>query len=378
MKKVYFDNAATTPMLKEVVDVMMESMNNNFGNPSSIHEMGRKAKVVLETARKKIAGFLNVSSAEIVFTSGGTEANNLVLRNAIENLNIKRVITSRIEHHAVLDVLLELNKNYDFEIEYVELNDKGEVNLEDLKTKLTNDERLTLVSLMWVNNELGNILPVEKVGELCTENNAFFHSDAVQAVGHFHIDLKKLNVDFLVVSAHKFHGPKGVGFLYVRKNLSFKSMFFGGGQEKGKRSGTENLHSILGMQKALEISLSDLDSDKMKIKMLKKYFISELVNEIPNILFNGVSENLEKSSSTILNVRFPVENKMLLFNLDLNGVFASGGSACQSGASKKSHVLIEILNKEEIQKSSVRFSFSKFSSKEEVDFVVEKLKRLIV
>mgnify|MGYP001791344318 CR=1 FL=1 len=378
MKKVYFDNAATTPMLKEVVDVMMESMNNNFGNPSSIHEMGRKAKVVLETARKKIAGFLNVSSAEIVFTSGGTEANNLVLRNAIENLNIKRVITSRIEHHAVLDVLLELNKNYDFEIEYVELNDKGEVNLEDLKTKLTNDERLTLVSLMWVNNELGNILPVEKVGELCTENNAFFHSDAVQAVGHFHIDLKKLNVDFLVVSAHKFHGPKGVGFLYVRKNLSFKSMFFGGGQEKGKRSGTENLHSILGMQKALEISLSDLDSDMMKIKMLKKYFISELVNEIPNILFNGVSENLEKSSSTILNVRFPVENKMLLFNLDLNGVFASGGSACQSGASKKSHVLIEILNKEEIQKSSVRFSFSKFSSKEEVDFVVEKLKRLIV
>ncbi|WP_299680768.1 cysteine desulfurase family protein [uncultured Tenacibaculum sp.] len=378
MKKVYFDNAATTPMLKEVVDVMMESMNNNFGNPSSIHEMGRKAKVVLETARKKIAGFLNASSAEIVFTSGGTEANNLVLRNAIENLNVKRVITSRIEHHAVLDVLLELSKIYDFEIEYAELNDKGEVNLEDLKTKLTNDKKLTLVSLMWVNNELGNILPVEKVGELCSENNAFFHTDAVQTVGHFHVDLTKLNIDFLVASAHKFHGPKGVGFLYVRKNLSFKSMFFGGGQEKGKRSGTENLHSILGMQKALEISLSDLNSDMVKIKMLKQYFISELVNEIPNILFNGVSGNLEKSSSTILNVRFPVENKMLLFNLDLNGVFASGGSACQSGASKKSHVLIEILNKEEIQKSSVRFSFSKFSSKEEVDFVVEKLKKLIV
>ncbi|WP_442266955.1 cysteine desulfurase family protein [Tenacibaculum sp. ZS6-P6] len=377
MKKVYFDNAATTPMLKEVVDVMMESMNNNYGNPSSIHEMGRKAKVVLETARKKIAGFLNVSSAEIVFTSGGTEANNLVLRNAIENLNVKRVITSKIEHHAVLDVLLELNKTYDFEIEYVELNDKGEVDLEDLKTKLTKGERLTLVSLMWVNNELGNILPVEKVGELCRENNAFFHTDAVQAVGHFHIDLKKLNIDFLVASAHKFHGPKGVGFLYVRKNLSFKSMFFGGGQEKGKRSGTENLHSILGMQKALEISLSDLDSDMIKIKMLKQHFISELGNEIPNVLFNGVSQDLEKSSSTILNVRFPVENKMLLFNLDLNGVFASGGSACQSGASKKSHVLVEILNEEEIQKSSVRFSFSKFSTKEEVDFIVEKLKRLI-
>ena len=377
MKKVYFDNAATTPMLKEVVDVMAESMMENYGNPSSIHEFGRKAKVAIETSRKNIAKMLNVSSNEIVFTSGGTEANNLVLSNAVKFLGVKRVITSKIEHHAVLDVLLELQKDYDFQLEYVKLDDKGEVDLSNLKDLLSLSDDKTLVSLMWVNNEIGNILSVKEVGSICKENNALFHTDAVQAVGHFDIDLSKLNVDFLVASAHKFHGPKGVGFLYVKNDIAIKPILFGGGQEKGKRSGTENVHAILGMSKALEYACENLDKDLGYILSLKKYFIESLQSNFPEISFNGLSNDIEKSSHTILNVRFPKEVKMILFNLDLNGVFASGGSACQSGASKKSHVLIDILNKSEIEESSVRFSFSKFSTLEEIDFVVEKLKKII-
>ncbi|SNR15232.1 cysteine desulfurase family protein [Tenacibaculum jejuense] len=377
MKKVYFDNAATTPILKEVVDVMAKSMIENYGNPSSIHEVGRKAKVQLETARKKMASLLNANSNEIVFTSGGTEGNNLVLRNAVENLKVKRIITSKIEHHAVLDVLLELKKEYDFQLDFVGLNDKGEVDLNDLIDKLSSTDSLTLVSLMWVNNELGNILPVEKVGEICKNHKALFHTDAVQAVGHFQIDLKAVNVDFLVASAHKFHGPNGVGFVFVKKDVTVKPIIHGGGQEKGKRSGTEDIHAVLGMQKALEISLTDLGEKAKLISGVKEYFIGLLTDNFPDVKFNGLSSIPEKSSYTILNVRFPIENKMLLFNLDLNGVFVSGGSACQSGASKKSHVLKEILNNEEISKSSVRFSFSKFSDKEEVEFVIEKLKKVI-
>ncbi|WP_299836979.1 cysteine desulfurase family protein [uncultured Tenacibaculum sp.] len=377
MKKVYFDNAATTPMLKEVVDVMAKSMMENYGNPSSIHESGRKAKVAIETSRKNIAKMLNVSSNEIVFTSGGTEANNLVLSNAVKFLGVKRVITSRIEHHAVLDVLLELQKDYDFQLEYVKLNDKGEVDLSNLKDLLSLSDDKTLVSLMWVNNEIGNILSVKEVGGVCKENNALFHTDAVQAVGHFDVDLSKLNVDFLVASAHKFHGPKGVGFLYVKNDIAIKPILFGGGQEKGKRSGTENVHAILGMSKALEYACENLDKDLEYILNLKKYFIKSLKSNFPEISFNGLSNDIEKSSHTILNVRFPKEVKMILFNLDLNGVFASGGSACQSGASKKSHVLIDILNESEIEESSVRFSFSKFSTLEEIDFVIEKLKKII-
>ncbi len=377
MKKVYFDNAATTPMLKVVVDVMAKSMMENYGNPSSIHESGRKAKVAIETSRKNIAKMLNVSSNEIVFTSGGTEANNLVLSNAVKFLGVKRVITSRIEHHAVLDVLLELQKDYDFQLEYVKLNDKGEVDLSNLKDLLSLSDDKTLVSLMWVNNEIGNILSVKEVGGVCKENNALFHTDAVQAVGHFDIDLSKFNVDFLVASAHKFHGPKGVGFLYVKNDIAIKPILFGGGQEKGKRSGTENVHAILGMSKALEYACENLDKDLEYILNLKKYFIKSLKSNFPEISFNGLSNDIEKSSHTILNVRFPKEVKMILFNLDLNGVFASGGSACQSGASKKSHVLIEILNESEIEESSVRFSFSKFSTLEEIDFVIEKLKKII-
>lgn len=377
MKRVYLDNAATTPILEEVITAMTNAMKDNFGNPSSTHEIGRKAKVQLETARKKIAKKINVSSNEIVFTSGGTEANNLVLKNAIQNLKIKRVITSKIEHHAVLDVLLELQLNNDFELVFVNLLDNGHVDINDLELKLSETNTQTLVSLMWVNNEIGNILPVKEVSAICKKYQAFFHTDAVQAIGHFKIDLQEYPVDFLVASAHKFHGPKGVGFLYVKKDFALKPIISGGGQERGKRSGTENLHAIIGMEKALDISLSNLDRDMTKIFNLKKYFIDQLRSNFSNIEFNGDIIDEKKSSPTILNVRFPIENNLLLFNLDLNGVCASGGSACQSGASKKSHVLIEILDNEQILKSSVRFSFSKFSSQDEVDFTIEKLKNLI-
>ncbi|WP_075343104.1 cysteine desulfurase family protein [Tenacibaculum agarivorans] len=373
MNSVYFDNAATTPMYREVVEVMSEAMLNSYGNPSSTHHLGRKAKVLVESSRKKIAEYLNVLPRELVFTSSGTEANNLVLRNAVENLGVKKIITSKIEHHAVLHVVDNLNLKFEVEVEFVSLNENGEVDLSDLQDKLSSTDVPVLVSLMWVNNEIGNILPVEKVSNLCREYNAIFHTDAVQAIGHFNIDLKNTPVDFLVGSGHKFHGPKGVGFLYANGKYNVKPMILGGGQERGIRSSTENVHAVLGMQKALEVSLVNLDEDLEEIKKLKLYFIKTLQDSIPDVRFNGSSGNLEESSVTILNVRFPFKDKMLLFNLDLQGVCASVGSACQSGGAKVSHVLKEVLEKEELDFSSIRFSFSKFSTIDEVDFVMGKI-----
>jgi len=373
MNSVYFDNAATAPVYREVVEVMSESMLNSYGNPSSTHHLGRKAKVLVESSRKKIAEYLNVLPRELVFTSGGTTANNLVLRNAVENLGIKKIITSKIEHHAVLHVVDDLNLKFEVEVEFVSLNENGGVDLSDLQNKLSSTDVPVLVSLMWVNNEIGNILPIKKVSILCREYDAVFHTDAVQAIGHFDIDLKNTPVDFLVGSGHKFHGPKGVGFLYVNGKYNVKPMILGGGQERGIRSSTENVHAVLGMQKALEVSLANLDEDLQEIKKLKLYFIKSLQDSIPDVRFNGSSGDMEESSVTILNVRFPFKDKMLLFNLDLQGVCASVGSACQSGGAKVSHVLKEILEKEELGFSSIRFSFSKFSSIGEVDFVMDKI-----
>ncbi len=376
MKTIYFDNAATTPMHKEVIEIMKDSMTSNYGNPSSIHQTGRKAKDSVETARKKIADYFNISSNQLIFTSGGTEANNLILNTAVKNLGIKRIITSKIEHHAVLNVVDELHNKFATVVEYVDLDEKGGITLKDLERKLSKKNDKTMVSLMWINNEIGNILPIGKVAELCQKYQAVFHSDAVQAVGHLDIDLKKNPIDFLTASAHKFHGPKGIGFLCYNKKHSIKPMILGGGQEKGIRSGTENVHSITGMQKALDISLRNLKEDEDAIFQVKRYFINQLCKSFPDIEFNGYSQQKSKSSYTIVNVRFPVTDNMMLFKLDLLGVCASGGSACQSGGMKTSHVLKEILNDEEIKKSSIRFSFSKYSKKEDVDFVIEKLKKI--
>lgn len=372
---IYLDNAATTPMLPEVVEVMRESMMENFGNPSSTHHFGRKAKAALELARKSIAKQFNVSSSEIIFTSSGTEADNLVLINAVVTLGVKRIVTSRIEHHAVLNTVKYLESTHDLLVNYVNVNEFGEVDLIHLETLLSQAKEKTLVSLMMVNNEIGNVLPIAKVCDLCHKYGVLFHSDTVQAVGQLNIDLQKTPIDFIVASAHKFHGPKGVGFAYIRKGLSIAPMIYGGNQEKGVRSSTENIPAILGMAKALEISRNNIDKDNAYKNELKLYLIQELLKVNNEIQFNGCSFDVKKSVSKILNVRFPFRDKMLLFNLDLAGFAVSGGSACQSGANKVSYVLKEFLDESEILKASVRFSFSKFNTKSDIDQVVLWIKK---
>lgn len=374
MEKVYLDNAATTPILPEVIEVMTHSMSNNFGNPSSTHQFGRTAKAAVEKARKNIAKHFNVTAGEIVFTSGGTEADNLILQNAVINLEVQTIITTKIEHHAVLHTIDFLKEVYGVTVVYLEINDKGDIHLDELKEALLKSNSKTLVSLMWVNNEIGNLLPIKEVAQLCKEYNAYFHSDTVQAIGHYELDLQEIPVDFIVASAHKFHGPKGVGFAFVKKGIALKPMLHGGDQERGMRSSTENVHAILGMEKALEISLDKIKEDKEKIESLKEYFIEEIKTIFPNVEFNGQSGNLEKSSYTIVNVRFPFNDKMMIFNLDLNGVAVSGGSACQSGSNKGSHVLGAFLKEAEAEKSSIRFSFSKLNKREEIVCLFKILK----
>ena len=375
MNSVYLDNAATTPMLPEVVSVMQESMLANFGNPSSTHQYGRKAKAAVETARKNIAKHFNVSAGEIIFTAGGTEADNLILQNAVLHLGVKRIITSKLEHHAVLNTVQFLEKKHKITVDYVRVNENGAVVLDSLGEALKKSNEKTLVSLMYVNNEIGNILPIEEVANMCKEHHAYFHSDTVQAIGHYPIDLQKTPVDFIAASAHKFHGPKGVGFAYVKKGIAIQPMFFGGEQEKGARSSTENVHAIIGMDKALQIAFENLIVDETYIKGLKNYFVKKVKELVPNTEING--ELADETSYTIVNVRFPVQDKMLLFNLDLSGVAASGGSACQSGSNKGSHVLSAFLNAEEVHKASVRFSFSKLNTITEIDYVLNQLKKTL-
>jgi cysteine desulfurase len=377
MKTVYLDNAATTKVDEEVIETITNSLKENYGNPSSTHKLGRKAKTAIEQARKTVAKFLNVSSSEIIFTSGGTEADNLVLYNAVLNLGVQRIVTSKIEHHAVLHTCEYLAKNYNVTLEYVQVDENGNINLSDLELQLKDDSKKTLVSLMWINNEIGNILDIEKVSELCNENNALLHSDTVQVVGHYPIDLQKTSIDFLVASAHKFHGPKGVGFAYFKKGFGIRPLIYGGNQEKGARASTENVHAILGMETALKNSIKDLPKDKNYIESLKVYFISELKSLSNEIVFNGLSGDLDKSTYTVLNTRFPIKNDMLLFSLDLAGIAVSGGSACQSGSNAGSHVLNEILDENEQEKTSVRFSFSKYTTKEDLDYTIDQLKKLL-
>ena len=377
MNAIYLDNAATTNVYPEVIEVMQSSMAENFGNPSSIHQFGRKAKSSVETARKNIAKHFNVSATEIIFTSSGTEADNLILHNAVLNLGVARIIISKIEHHAVLHTSKFLQKSENITLEYVNVDNKGSVDITHLEELLQSSKVKTLVSLMMINNEIGTILNIDKIANLCKQNKALFHSDTVQAIGHYKIDLQKSNLDFMVASAHKFHGPKGVGFAFFRKGFGILPMLHGGDQEKGARSSTENVHAILGMEKALEIAHKELQQDKNYIESLKVYFISELKKISEGIQFNGFSADLDKSSYTILNVRFPVNNDMLLFSLDLAGIAVSGGSACQSGSNKGSHVLSEILFDGEEDKTSIRFSFSKFTKKADLDFTVSKLQTLL-
>ncbi len=377
MQKIYFDNAATTPLDKEVVKVMTAHMLNNFGNPSSSHEFGRKAKVVVETARKNVAFFFNCSPSEVIFTAGGSEADNLILINAVKNLGVEHIISSPIEHHAVLHTIEALQRDFGIEATYLSVDRDGEINYTELKNKLQNSDKKTLVSLMQVNNELGNILDLDKVCSICKETGALFHSDTVQGIGHVSLDLKATPIDFITASAHKFHGPKGVGFAIIKKGYKIEPMLYGGEQEMGSRAGTENTHSIVGLDKALSLALDHFTEDKGYILGIKKYFIEQITDIIPSISFNGLSADLNRSAFHILSVRFPVEKPMLLFNLDLKGIAASGGSACQSGSSKGSHVLSAILNEKASKQTSVRFSFSKYNTREEVDRVIMEISEIL-
>jgi cysteine desulfurase len=377
MNAIYLDNAATTKIDDVVLKTVHESMQDVFGNPSSTHQFGRKAKSAVETARKNIAKHFNVTASEIVFTAGGTEADNLILKNAVLNLGVQTIITSKIEHHAVLHTCEFLEKSENITLQFVNVNEKGAIDLNHLETLLTESTDKVLVSLMHINNEIGTILPIEQVSALCTSNNAYFHSDTVQTIGHYNLDLSKVEVDFIAASAHKFHGPKGVGFAYFKKGSGILPMFHGGDQERGARSSTENVHSILGMQKALEIAYKNLDKDKEKIEELKQYFIEGLERISSDIKFNGCSGNFNESTYTILNVRFPIQNDMLLFSLDMAGIAVSGGSACQSGSNVGSHVLAEILSGKEADNTSVRFSFSKYTTKEELDITLKKIEELL-
>lgn len=373
--KVYLDNAATTRLDEQVFEAMLPYMKEEYGNPSSIHAYGRKTRSAIEGARKTVAKLLNVSPAEIFFTSGGTEADNMAINQSIHSLGIKHAITSKIEHHAVETTLHELEKQGKIKLSWVNVDAKGNIDLDHLEELLKTNER-TFVSLMHANNEIGTLLPLEKVGEICAKYDAVFHSDTVQTMGHYPMDLQKLKVHFITCAAHKFHGPKGVGFLYVNHNIKIQPMIYGGAQERNMRGGTENTQGIVGLAKALDICYNEMEEHIRHIQGLKNYMKGELEKAIPGISFNGETDD-DKSLYTVLNCCFPAhpDAEMMLFNLDIAGIMASGGSACSSGSNQGSHVLRGIGADQ--TRASVRFSFCKYSTKEEIDYTLEKLKSML-
>jgi cysteine desulfurase len=373
MKKAYLDNASTTALHPEVILEMTKILTEDYGNPSSTHSLGRNAKSILELSRKSIAKQLNASAAEIIFSSCGTEANNWIMRSAVKDLKVTRIITSKIEHHAVLYTAIALQNEYAIQVDYVRVKPNGEVDLTHL-VELLSEEKKTLVSLMHVNNETGTILDLDRVSQICKEHHALFHSDTVQSIGKIKIDLQHTPVDFIVASAHKFHGPKGAGFSFVRKNSGLQPLFFGGEQEKGQRPGTEAIHQIAGMAKALELSCQNIDSESHYISSLKDYAIERLKTDFPEFKING-----EKTLYNLLNVVLPFDESkisMLLFHLDMKGIYVSRGSACQSGSIRPSHVLAEMLSDEDLKKPSIRISFSHFNAKEDIDLLIEGLKTI--
>ncbi len=373
IKRIYFDNAATTPLDKEVLEAMLPYMLEHFGNPSSIYSYGRETRMAIENARKSVSKTLGTTPGEIFFTSGGTESNNTAIAASIRDLGCMHIISSAIEHHAVLHTVEYYGHNKEVELSFVKLSEEGEVDYEDLEEKLKASKSKTLVSLMHANNEVGVLLDIKKVGELCKKFDAYFHSDCVQTIGHYPVDLSALHIHFISAAAHKFHGPKGTGILYVNRQISIKPFIIGGGQERNMRAGTENVYGIVGFAKALEIAMRNFEKDSTYIKDLKNYMHNQLVKNIEGVCFSCQGNTLY----TVLSVCFPKNEKsdMLLFNLDINNICASGGSACSSGADAGSHVM-KALNKTE-KWITVRFSFSKYNTKEEVDIVIQKLKQFV-
>jgi len=379
MSTIYLDNAATTKVRKEVADSISLVIQNEYGNPSSTHSYGRSSKALVELSRKEIADILNVKSSEIIFTSGGTEGDNMIIRNCVNNLGVTHIVSSKIEHHAVTHTIDNLLLSKNIKVSYVEVLENGDINLDDLKRILKDTTDKTLVSLMHINNEIGNITDINAVADICKTYDALFHSDTVQSVGHYDLDFEKIKVDFFVASAHKFHGPKGVGFAFVRQNSNLGPYITGGMQEKGLRAGTESVHNIVGMSEALKISINNLAAEKKYITGLKTYFIDEIENKIKNVKFNGNSADLTSSTYTLVNVLLPVKRKtggLFMFKLDMKGIACSKGSACQSGSETGSHVLREIQDNIDNDKVSLRFSFSIYNTKDEIDFVISQINEL--
>lgn len=377
MDRIYFDNAATTAMDPEVLDAMLPYMTEKYGNPSSIYSYGRETKLAIETARKSVAKILNCNPGEVFFTSGGTESSNTAICSSVRDLGCKHIITSEIEHHATLHTAEHCEKAGQARLSFVKLTDKGHIDLIDLERLLAESKEKTVVTLMHANNEIGNLLDVKTVGELCKKYDAIFHCDMVQTIGHYPIDLSDIYIHFASSAGHKFHGPKGVGVLYVNEDIKIQPMIFGGAQERNMRAGTENLYGIIGYAKALEKATQGYEKDKEYILGLKTYMAEQLKKEFDGLKFNGDTNG--NSLYTVLNVAFPQTDKsdMLLFNLDMAGICVSGGSACSSGASSVSHVIKALHNGQSEALVPLRFSFCKHNTKEEIDKVIIKLKELI-
>jgi cysteine desulfurase len=376
MSRIYFDNAATTSLDPDVLNAMMPYLTEKFGNPSSIYSYGRETKMAIENARKSVAKILNCAPGEVFFTSGGTESSNTAINASVKDLGCKHIVTSPIEHHATLHTVEMLEKCGLVKLSLLKLDEKGHIDLAHLEELLATNEK-TLVTLMHANNEIGNLLKIKAVGELCEKYGAIFHSDMVQTIGHYPIDLKSINVQFVSAAGHKFHGPKGVGILYVNDHISINPMLCGGAQERNMRAGTENLYGIVGFAKALELAMQRYDGDSSQIKELKQYMCDRLQETFPGVRCNGDTNG--SSLYTVLNMSFPKTEKseMLLFNLDMAGICVSGGSACSSGANSVSHVIKALYNGQSAAMVPIRFSFSRHNTREEVDAVVEKLKQLM-
>ena len=377
MQRVYLDNAATTAIRPEVVDEMANVMRNVFGNPSSTHVFGREAKALIEMARKNIAQRLNVSPAEIYFTSCGTESNNTIIRSCVNDLDVTRIITSDMEHKCVQESIKDLEYRGKVEVIRINIQKNGDIDYAQLEELVKDQSKKTLVSLMHANNEIGNLTDVKRISQLCQENNTLFHTDTVQTVGHYDLDFQDLGMDFASCSAHKIHGPKGAGFLYAKKASHIKPLIAGGGQERGMRSGTENVYGIVGLSKSLELALDELDTHVNHIKEIKQYTIDQLKEAIPGVAFNGLSEDLDKSLYALLSIKLPFHDTLIGFELELAGIAVSQGSACSSGAAKVSLVMQTLYTEEEIdQMTPLRVSFSHETTKEDIDVLISTLKKI--
>jgi len=377
MNKIYLDNAATTPISEEVIDAMVSIMKINFGNPSSTHSFGQEAKILIENVRRQVADYLHVTPAEIIFTSCGTESNNMIIKSSVEHLGVERIISSPLEHKCVSESILDMKNRKGVEVNYIRPTEKGDIDLNKLEELLKSSDKKTLVSLMHANNEIGNIVDIKKIAELCKANNALFHSDTVQTMAHMNLDLSDIQVDFASCSAHKFHGPKGVGFAFIRKSSGLRGIITGGPQERSLRAGTENVAGIVGLGKALELSLQNMEAYTHHMQEIKNYTVERLYAEIPGIKFNGRSAENENSLYTVLSALLPYKNPLIGLQLDMKGIAISQGSACSSGASKPSMVMMMVLSEEEMDHCTpLRISFSHMTTKEDIDQLVSALKEI--